>query len=308
MAEVYFIIGPTACGKGAVGREIARRLGGRILSVDSMKVYRRMDIGTATPSPEVLAAIPHYGINIVDPAEHFSVSRYRDCAAAAVAETRSAGAVPLAVGGTSLYLKALYDGLFEGPPRDERLRDELDRRIETDGLESLHAELAAADPETAERVHPNDRKRIVRALEVYRLTGRPISRLQTQWERSRQRPDYRRIGLRREKEDLHRRINARVGRMIEAGLLDEVRSLRAAPGGLSKEAAQAVGYAEMIEYLRGSLTFDEAVERIKINTRQLAKKQRTWQRRWTDVTWFDVPADEAPADTADRIMAAVEFV
>ncbi len=308
MAEVYFIIGPTACGKGAVGREIARRIGGRILSVDSMKVYRGMDIGTATPPPDVLAAIAHYGINIVDPRDHFSVSRYRDYAVGAAAECRSAGAVPVAVGGTSLYLKALYDGLFEGPPRDESLRDELNRRIETAGLDGLHAELAAADPETAGRVHPNDRKRIVRALEVYRLTGLPISRLQTQWERSRRRPDYRRIGLRREKDDLHHRINARVARMIEAGLLDEVRSLLEAPGGISKEATQAVGYAEMIDHLRGTLAFEEAVERIKINTRQLARKQRTWQRRWADVTWFDVAPEEPPAATADRIMAAVDFV
>ncbi len=307
MTKVFFILGPTACGKAATGRELARRMDGRILSVDSMKIYRRMDIGTATPPPDILNEIPHYGINIVEPAEHFSVSKYVEHAESSLDEIRSAGCIPLAVGGTSLYLKAMYEGLFEGPPRDPEFRSQMDERIQAEGLESLHGELSEVDPESAARIHVNDRKRIVRALEVYHQTGTQISQLQTQWEIIEHRQDIVRIGLRRDKEKLNHRINMRVKRMVENGLLDEVRSLVAEPEGISQEAAKAVGYAEMIDHINGGMNFDDAVERIKINTRQLAKKQRTWQRRWTDVLWFSVEDDESPQQIADRIMERVDF-
>jgi tRNA dimethylallyltransferase len=306
MEKVYVILGCTACGKGAVGRELARRLGARILSVDSMKVYRRMDIGTAKPSRQVRSEIPHYGIDIVEPCEAFSVAQYVHHADAAISQTSREGVTLLAVGGTSLYLKALTEGLFEGPSTDEAIRAELSRRAKTQGLAALHAELAAVDERAAERIHPNDEKRIIRALEVYHATGQPISRLQTQWETQR-RYDCVLIGLRREKEDLHRRINVRVRTMVEAGLREEVERLLAEPGGLSRQAAQGVGYAEMIEHLQGRCDFDQAVEDIKINTRRLAKKQRTWHRRWRETVWFDLSPDEPAERTADRIQDAVPF-
>jgi len=307
MAKVCFILGCTGCGKGAVGRELARRVGGQIVSVDSMKIYRRMDIGTAKPSAAERAAVPHHCIDVVEPSESFSVAQFVAHADRAIGAIGAAGDVALAVGGTSLYIKALSEGLFEGPPADEEVRAALRRRAREAGPAALHAELAEVDPEAAGRIHPHDERRIVRALEVYRKTGRPISELQGQWDRGERRYDCTFIGLRRERRDQGRRINARVRRMVAMGLRDEVAGLLAEPAGLSDQAAQAVGYAEMIDHLRGACSLAEAVERIKINTRRLAKKQRTWHRRFRDVTWFDLGAEEAPESAVDRIVASVRL-
>ncbi|HAU38426.1 MAG TPA: tRNA (adenosine(37)-N6)-dimethylallyltransferase MiaA [Phycisphaerales bacterium] len=307
MERLYFILGCTACGKGTLGRELARRVGGQIVSVDSMKVYRRMDIGTAKPSPADRAAIPHHCIDLVEPSETFSAAQYVRAADEAVARIRAAGGVPLAVGGTSLYLMALSEGLFEGPSADAEVRESLRRRAAAEGLAALHAELARVDPEAAGRIHPNDEKRILRALEVHAATGRGISELQTQWGAGPRRYDCVRIGLRRARDDQSGRINLRVRRMIERGLREEVERLLAEPAGLSATAAAAVGYAEMIDHLAGRCTLEQAVEQIKINTRRLAKKQRTWHRRWQDVRWFDVAADETPQALADRVLRDVEM-
>jgi tRNA dimethylallyltransferase len=308
MDRTYFIIGCTACGKGSVGREIAQRLGAEIISVDSMKVYRRMDIGTATPSPEARAGIAHHAIDVVEPSEAYSVAQWVELAEAAIADIRRRGKIPLCVGGTSLYIKAMRDGLFEGPGADEAIRQQLEARIEAEGSQALHQQLAQADPQSAERIHPNDAKRIIRALEVYELTGQPISELQQQWDnQAGPRDDQVFIGLRREKAVQSRRINARVKRMVDMGLLDEVRGLLAEPAGLSDQAAQAVGYAEIIDHLAGRCNFDKAIEQTKINTRRLAKKQRTWMRRWTEVRWFDLTADEPAEAIADRVMKEINF-
>jgi len=307
MRKLCFILGCTASGKGAVGRALAGGVGGEVVSVDSMKIYRRMDIGTGKPSAEARAAVPHHCVDIVEPSESFSVAQYVEAADAAVADIQVRGAVPLAVGGTSLYIKALSEGLFEGPPADAEVRAELKAKAQRDGLGALHVELGRVDAKAASRIHPNDERRIVRALEVYRTTGTPISELQKQWDSGRKRYDCTFIGLRRDREDLHGRINARAKRMVEMGLRDEVAALLAEPEGLSDAAVQAVGYAEMIDHLQGRCTLDEALERIKINTRRLAKKQRTWHRRWGDVQWLDVPDDEAPDVTADRARAMADF-
>jgi tRNA dimethylallyltransferase len=302
MHRLYFIIGCTASGKGSLGRELARRLGGQIVSVDSMKIYRRMDIGTAKCSLAVRAEIPHHCIDIVEPSESFSVAQFVARADRAVARIAAAGAVALAVGGTSLYIKALSEGLFEGPSADERARQHLRARAAAEGLAALHAELAAVDPEGAARIHPNDERRIVRALEVYHATGTPITALQRQWDSGARRYEAVFIGLRRDKADQGRRINSRAKMMLDAGLADEVAALLAEPGGLSGQAAQAVGYAEMIDYLKGRCSLDEAFEQIKINTRRLAKKQRTWHRRFAGVTWFDAAPDETPEALAARVI------
>jgi len=307
MGKLFFILGCTACGKGAVGRALARRLGGQIVSVDSMKVYRRMDIGTAKPPPAVRAEIPHHCIDLVEPWESFSVAQYVQAADAAIQAIWASGAVPLAVGGTSLYIKALSEGLFGEAAGDPEIRSELDAWAAAEGLPALHAELARIDPEAGARIHPNDRKRIIRALEVYRLTGQPISRLQKQWDAGSRRYDCVLIGLRRDKEEQNRRINLRAARMVQAGLRDEVAALLADPHGLAPQAAQAVGYAEMIAHLRGRCTLEDALEQIKINTRRLAKKQRTWHRRWADVRWFDVTGQDEPEPIAERILKEVEF-
>jgi tRNA dimethylallyltransferase len=305
--RVYFILGCTGCGKGAVGREVARRCGGQIVSVDSMKIYRRMDIGTAKPSAEARAAVPHHCIDLVEPSDCFSVAQYVEHADRAIAGIHAAGGVALAVGGTSLYIKALSEGLFEGPSADEAVRGALHQRAREEGLAALHGELARIDPDAAGRIHPNDERRIVRALEVFRATGKCISQLQAQWDSGLSRYECVFLGLRRGREDQARRINLRVKRMVEAGLRDEVAALLAEPAGLSCQAAQAVGYAEMIDHLAGRCSLENAVERIKINTRQLAKKQRTWHRRFRDVQWFDVAQDATPEDVAERIGTDVRF-
>jgi tRNA dimethylallyltransferase len=307
MPKLYFIIGRTGCGKGAVGRELARRLGGQIVSVDSMKIYRRMDIGTAKPSAEARGEVVHHCIDLVEPSDSFSVAQYVEHADRAIAAIHAAGSVPLAVGGTSLYIKALSEGLFEGPAADQAVRAALHQRASDEGLAALHAELARIDPDAGGRIHPNDERRIVRALEVFQATGKPISQLQAQWDSGQSRYECVFLALRRDREDQARRINLRVKRMVEAGLRDEVAALLAEPAGLSYQAAQAVGYAEMIDHLAGRCSLDDAVERIKINTRQLAKKQRTWHRRFRDVQWFDVEADATGEGVAERILKDVRF-
>jgi tRNA dimethylallyltransferase len=304
---VYFILGCTACGKGAIGRELARELEAEIVSVDSMKVYREMDIGTAKPSLDVRREIPHHCIDVAAATESYSVARFVADADAAIADIRSRGRIALAVGGTSLYVQALSKGLFEGPSADEALRSELRQRARREGLDRLHAELATVDPQAADRIHPNDERRIIRGLEVYRIAGVPITELQTQWDAKGLRYDCVFIGLRREKALQSRRINARAKKMMELGLPDEVAGLLERHGQLSPQAAKAVGYAEIIRHLRGDWSLEEAFERIKINTRQLAKSQRTWQKRWGGVRWFDLPEEEPPERTVARIREEVEL-
>ncbi|MDP6545850.1 MAG: tRNA (adenosine(37)-N6)-dimethylallyltransferase MiaA [Phycisphaerae bacterium] len=305
--RLYFIVGCTGCGKGAIGRHLAGLLGGEIISVDSMKVYRRMDIGTAKPTPEACAEVPHHCIDIVEPSESFSVAQYVEHADEAIGAVRAGGAIPLAVGGTSLYIKALSEGLFEGPSADPEIRAELLDRAETEGPGPLHDELAEVDPQSARRIHPNDTRRIVRGLEVYRTCGKSLTELQKQWDSGEKRYDCVFIGLRREKADQSGRINARVRRMMQAGLADEVRALLDESEPMSPTSAQAVGYAELIAHFRGECSLDEAVERIKINTRRLAKKQRTWHRRFDGVQWFDLAPDASVEETARRIIEQINF-
>jgi tRNA dimethylallyltransferase len=281
------ILGVTASGKGALGFELARRLNGEIISIDSMKVYRRMDIGTAKPSPEKRRQVRHHLIDVVEPSEAFSVDRFLELAAQAAQEIRAARRQVVAVGGTAMYIKALLHGLFEGPGSDPALRRHLNDQIDRLGSAALHERLAHIDPEAAQRIHPNDRRRIVRALEVFELTGRPISTLQKQWER-RAAEDWFVIGLRRPKAVESSRINQRVKQMIEQGLLDEVKALLAEPKPMSKQARAAIGYAEIIACLDGQCSFEDAVEQIKINTRKLAKAQRTWFKTFRNVHWIDI--------------------
>lgn len=298
-----FIVGCTGCGKGELARALALRMGAEIISLDSMKVYRRMDIGTAKPSVEIRHVIPHHLIDVVEHSEDFSVAQYVQRAELAIAEIKSRGRPVMFVGGTPLYLKALTEGLFEGPGADGAVRDRLQEEARATSTPALHERLRRVDPAAAERIHPNDLRRIVRALEVFELTGRTISSLQVQWDRERPRHDMVLIGLRRTREEESHRINERVRRMVEAGLVDEVRSLLAEPRPLSRTARQALGYAEMIEHLSGRMSLADAIEFIKINTRQLAKAQRTWLRRFRAIRWIDLPAEAATADIVPEVLA-----
>ncbi len=293
-----FILGCTASGKASLAHALARRLDAEIISVDAMKVYRRMDIGTAKPNPERRAEVAYHLLDVAEPQESFSVGRFVELAERAIEEIAARGRRVLLVGGTALYIKAISEGLFEGPGANPEIRRRLRERAAAEGTATLHAELAKVDPTSAARVHPNDMRRIERALEVYELTGQPISSLQTQWEREHPTRDCRFVGLRRDKEEQSRRINARVRQMMEAGFLDEVQSLLREPP-LSEQARQALGYAELIEHFASpeSQSLDDAVEAIKINTRKFAKAQRTWFKRFRSVSWIDV----GPDDSVERI-------
>ncbi|MDI6448467.1 tRNA (adenosine(37)-N6)-dimethylallyltransferase MiaA [Anaerobaca lacustris] len=303
---MIMILGVTASGKGRLAFEMARRIDAEIVSVDSMKVYRRMDVGTAKPSPEARQQVRHHMIDVVEPSESFSAGLFLERASAAIEEIRSRGKPVVAVGGTALYSKALLYGLFEGPGSDERIRGELRARVESDGPAALHRELCRIDPAAAERISPNDAKRIVRALEVHRLTGKPISSLQTQFDAAGTMEKWTIIGLRRDKPVESGRINARVKKMIQMGLVEEVRSLLAEDKPLSPQARCAIGYAEMIEHLEGRLSLDDAVEQIKKNTRRLAKGQRTWFRRFANVVWIDAGPDESAESVLERAMQRLD--
>jgi tRNA dimethylallyltransferase len=307
------ILGVTASGKGRVAFELAENMGAEIVSIDSMKVYRRMDIGTAKPPKEARQQIRYYLIDMVEPSESFSVGKFLDLAYDAIEQITSRNKHIIAVGGTALYIKALLYGLFEGPAADQQIRAELKKRVETEGLTHLYQELTQVDPIAAERISPKDAKRIIRALEVYQLTGKPISSFQKQWDslavagtatddRGQKNHEWTIIGLRRDKTEESRRVNARVKKMIADGLVDEVKSLLAEEKPLSPQARSAIGYAEIIDCLNGRYSLEEALELIKRNTRRLAKHQRTWFKTFRNVNWIDIEPDES----AEKILSRVE--
>lgn len=306
-SKVVFIVGCTGCGKGTLTRELAVRCGGEIVSLDSMKVYRRMDIGTAKPSREAREAIPHHLIDLVEPSEEFTVARYLELAETALEEIAARERPILVVGGTFLYLKALTSGMFDGPGADPVVRDRLNQEAKDLGPEAFHEQLRKVDPVAAERIHHNDQRRVVRALEIYELTGSTISSLQQQWKVSAPDRGFQLLGLRRDKEDQSHRINERVRRMIEAGLVDEVRGLMDEPEPLSATAKKAVGYAEIIQHLEGDVSLADAIEMIKINTRQFAKSQRTWLKRFDAIDWVDLAPDATAKQLADDLMTSSEL-
>lgn len=301
VSRKILILGVTASGKGSLAFELAGRLGGEIISVDSMKVYRRMDIGTAKPPLDKRRQISYHLVDVVEPSEAFSVDRFLELTDAAVGQIQAAGKQVVAVGGTAMYIKALLHGLFEGPASDADIRRRLTEQIAQQGLDVLHKRLSRIDPAATERIHPNDQRRIVRALEVFELTGKPISALQKQWENDAA-DDWLVIGLRRPKEIESARINSRVRRMVDEGLLDEVKALLAEPKPLSKQARAAIGYAEVIDHLEGKCSYDDAVEQIKINTRKLAKAQRTWFKTFCSVHWLDICETDTLETVAQRAM------
>lgn len=303
--RALFIIGQTASGKGAAAWLLAQRIGAEIISLDSMKIYSGMNIGTAKPAPERRAKVRYHMIDVADPHEHFSTALYIEGAERAARDIVARGALPLFVGGTALYLKAITEGLFEGPSADPELRAKLRQEAVEFGIPHLHERLAKVDPEAAGRIHPNDLRRIERALEVYEKTGTPISKLQNQFGTPNDKVDGVIMGLRRERADLENRISRRIDAMMANGLLDEVKRVAAGPNPLGKEASQAVGYKELLAYLADESGRDEAVELIKLHTRQFAKAQMTWFKRIPNVEWFDVAADETPEQIADRL---TEFV
>lgn len=281
--KALVLTGPTGSGKSQLGIELAEVLDAEIVSMDSMALYRGMDLGTAKPTPEQQRQIPHHLIDVLDPWESSSVAWWLRQAETVCQAITTRGRRPLIVGGTPLYLKALLYGLFAGPPADADLRRRLEAEAETLGPMALHARLAAIDPASARRLHPNDVRRVVRALEVYELTGTPLSAWQTQWPTSSARtlsedspPAVLWLDLPRA--ELYERIDRRVEEMFAAGLVEEVRRLRSQTRPLSREAAQALGYKEVFAYLDGQASLAETVHEVQTRSRNFAKRQITWFR------------------------------
>lgn len=273
---ILALLGPTASGKTDVGLEIAERHGAEIIGADSRQVYRRLDIGSAKPTAAERARVPHHLIDVVEPDETFDCARFRQLARAAIADIENRGRRVLVVGGTGLYVEVLRRGLFDGPPRDEALRQRL-REAENAEPGSLHRRLGEVDARAAARLHERDQVRLVRALEVFELTGRPISDWQEEHRRAANDLDVHVIALDVARDVLHARIEARCHRMIEQGLVDEVTALHA---DFSPElpSLRSTGYAEVGDYVRGLCSLDEAVARMAQATRRLAKRQLTWIR------------------------------
>ncbi len=310
---IVVIVGPTAVGKTEVALEVAARLRGEIVSCDSMQVYRGMDIGTAKPSLAERARIPHHVIDVADPDEPFNVARFQELARAAIDDIVARGASPILVGGTGLYVQAVVDGfLFPWSGASADIRRSLEREARERGVQALHARLEEVDRVAARKIHPNDARRIIRALEVYLSTGRPISDLWTagavgRGGRGRALPPDSLvvIGLVRDRESLYERIDRRCERMVAAGLADETAQLLARGYERALTAAQALGYREMVAYLRGRSTLAEAVALIKRNTRRYAKRQLTWFRADPRVEWVDLGTFGTTSEAASCVIALV---
>jgi len=293
-APIVFIMGPTASGKTALAIDLYQQASSfhtpfEIISVDSAMVYRQMDIGSAKPNAKELALAPHHLIDFVDPKEAYSASQFCVDAKKLINDAHQNGKIPLLVGGTMLYFKALKDGLAEMPETDQVIRQQVKDELEKNGIEHLHRQLATFDPTTAERLHYNDSQRITRAIEVYRMTGKTLAGWHAeQKDRSLRNPLLSIALAPAERKILHQRIALRFNQMMESGFLDEMDKLYHR-GDLSLDcpSMRCVGYRQIWQYLDGDLSLAEAKERAIIATRQLAKRQYTWLRSWPDAQWFD---------------------
>ena len=283
----WVLTGPTASGKTAYSIRLAKEFGCEIICMDSMQIYRGMDIGTAKPTAAEMDGVPHHMLDVADPREPFSVAQYTAMAEEIAADIFARGKQPLFVGGTGFYLRALRHPMAMGVVAgDDALRDELQLIADSDGgRERLHAELAQVDPDTANRLHVNDVRRVIRALEVYRLTGVPFSKQPTVEAPSRF--NYRVVSLTMDRALLYSRIEQRVDMMLADGLIDEIRALLADGVPAAAQAMKAIGYKEIIPYLSGEWTLDQAVYELKKGTRHYAKRQLTWMRSEENVQWVD---------------------
>lgn len=305
-AACLYLSGPTAAGKTAVGIELARLVGGEIVALDSMTLYRGLDVGTAKPTAVERAAVPHHLVDVLDPHEECSQAEYAALARRAVDDILNRGKVPLFVGGTPLYLKTLLRGMFEGPAADWDFRRRVEAEARAHGGDWLQRRVAEVDPATAAKLHANDERRLIRALEVFELTGTPISVQQQQFEAVRAEAVGRVFVLDWPRDELYRRIDRRVDAMIADGLVDEVRRLTAAPQSLGRTARQALGYREVLEHLSGGPDLATTVEAIKTHTRQFAKRQLTWFRSLAECRAVPLSGAVDPGDIARRIFAEVQ--
>lgn len=302
MNKVIILLGPTGVGKTGASLLLAKALGTEIISADSMQIYRHMDIGTAKPSREELAAVRHHMIDIVEPTESYSTGRYIDAIVPVIEDLHQRGRIPLITGGTGLYIKAITRGIFSGPSADWALREEL-LMDEQAGRGTLHSRLAALDPGAAAKIEKNDTRRIIRSLEVCLKSSDTISGMQERL--TRPLPySFIKLGLTRERGELYGMIDRRVEGMLAAGLLDEVRKLlRMQP---DKTPMQAIGYKEMASYLAGEVSLEEAVRLIKRNSRRYAKRQYTWFRKEEAIQWLDVTGMQDQGRIFEAIMKVLD--
>ena len=297
--RAIYLTGPTASGKTAIGVALAELLGAEIVAMDSMTLYRGLDIGTAKPTQEERRGIPHHVIDVIDPWDAASVADYLGWAGEAIRGIESRGRRVLFVGGTALYLKTLMRGLFDGPGADLELRASLEKQPD----DVLHDQLTKTDPMTAVRLHPANRRRVIRALEVFAVTGRPLSSFHEGHDRVA--AGLHVFALNRPREELRDRINSRVVSMFEEGFLAEVRKLQAATKPLNTVPAQGVGYREAIAHLEGRMTLPEAIIRTQARTRQFAKRQGTWFRGLAECRAFPIEAQESTGAVAERLFREV---
>lgn len=300
--SVHLIVGPTAIGKTFLSERIAEKIRVEIISADSRQIYRYMDIGTAKPDPAFRKKVTHHFIDICDPDAYYSAGMFGRQARETIEAVFAKGAVPLVVGGSGFYIKALVDGIFELEARDESVREELEKRLAREGLSGLYAFLQHVDPVYAAKISPNDRQRILRSLEVYLVTGKPFSYFHAQ---KPQAANFQPVfwGLDMERKKLYRRIEQRVDRMLEQGLIDEVQSLLDKGFGPELNALNTVGYKEVIQYFERQLSYEDMVGLIKRNSRRYAKRQLTWFRADKRIDWHQVETAADLEQLAETMVA-----
>ena len=304
--QAIVLTGPTAAGKSTLAVAIAEQIGGEILSLDSIAVYRQMDIGTAKPDPSLRARVSHHLIDLADPNQEFSVACYLDAAHRAAAEIRRRGKWPVFAGGTPMFLKAILRGFDPGPPPDWEFRKSVENDIERFGIEALRKRLIQVDPISAQRIDAGDARRMIRALEVAKHTGMPLSHRQVQFDQSRSAESCCVFSLAWPRRQLHQRINTRVEEMFSQGLVEEVQSLLNSHGKLSRTASQAVGYREVLEWIESPYPQEQLQEKVAAHTRQLARRQETWFRSFSEITPIPADQDRTMSELVDQVVRAIQ--
>lgn len=307
MKPMVVLTGPTAVGKTELSIRLAQKLDGEIISADSMQIYQKMDIGTAKIRKEEMDGIPHHLIDVLDPSEEFNVARFQEMAKEALAGIYRRGRIPLIVGGTGFYIQGLlYDIDFTKEEQDFRYRENLQKKAKEEGAQAIHKMLQAVDPASAQKIHPNNIKRVIRALEFYHLNGRKISEHNEQESRKESPYRFAYFVLNQNRTTLYERINHRVDLMLEAGLVEEVRRLKEAGYGKNLVSMQGIGYKEVLDYLDGKMTLEETADQIKKDTRHFAKRQLTWFGREKEVIMIDKDKYETEEEILEHMLGILK--